>query len=107
MDKHELQAEINARRIMLNQTQEQAIVHLEYVVSAILSCLSSQMYTNVLTNVQEMENNIDAEVLGIVRLAGETENGIKSKRQVWREELIAMEAQLADASDQEDYKGDF
>ena len=93
MNRHEIQAEINARNILLRQSQEAAIAHLECVVGAVLAKLAAKQRAEVLAEAQETENLTDAE-LEIVRLTGETDTGEKSMRRIWREELAALEAEL-------------
>ena len=94
MDKHEIQAEINARDILLRQTQDAAIAHLEAVVGSLLAKMDAPQRADVLAEVAGIEK-LTPDVQAVVCLRGES--GTKSKRQVWREERAALELQLANA----------
>jgi len=96
MDKHEIQAEINAREILLRQSQDQTIAHLECVVSSLLAKQTPQLRQEIIAEVAAIEKLAPAEA-SIVRLQGETDNGVKSQRQKWRDELAQLEAQLKTA----------
>ena len=98
MDKHEIQAEINAREILLRQSQNAAIAHLECVVDAILT-KSEPVYRAEVMALAASTEKLAPDVQAVVRLSGETDTGFKSKRQIWREELAALEAQLEGAPD--------
>ena len=93
MNRHEIQAEINARNILLRQSQDAAIAHLECAVGVMLAKLAPKQRAEVLTDMQTAEN-LTAADKEIVRLMGESDTGVKSKRQIWREELAALEAEL-------------
>ena len=95
-DKHEIQAEINAREILLRQSQESAIMHLENLVDGILTKLAPQQRQEVVAEVAAIEKAVIAPELQVaVKLQAET--GVKSKRQTWREEITQLEAQMLTA----------
>ena len=96
---HEIQAEINAREILLRQSQDIAIAHLECIVGAILEKLEPANRTDVLAVAARIEK-LTPDVQEVVRLSGETDPAVKSKRQVWREELAELEEQLSVAPDE-------
>ena len=98
MDKHEIQTEINARDILLRQSQDDAIAHLEALVGSLLAKMEPVKRAEVLADAAGIEK-LTPDVASIVRLHGETEPCTKSKRQVWREERAKLEAQLATAPD--------
>jgi len=93
MDKHEIQAEINARKILLRQTQEQTIAHLECVVSSLLSKQTVQVRQEIIAEVASAEKLAPADAF-IVKLQAENDNGVKSQRQKWRDEIAQLEAQI-------------
>ena len=97
-NKHEIQAEINAREILLRQSQNAAIAHLECVVDAILA-KSEPAYRAEVTALAASIEKLAPDVQAVVRLSSETDTGVKSKRQVWREELVELEEQLEGAPD--------
>ena len=109
MTKHEIQSEINARHVLLNQTMPAAIAHMENVIGALLASQPKAKRAEINEALSRMEVFTPAEK-DIVMLFGETTGGgqqicgqpdkdtgevIKSDRQRWREELAAFEAQLA------------
>ena len=93
MNRNEIEAEINARRILLRQSQDAMIAHLECIVSAMLAKLAPEQRAEALTEMKATEN-LTADEMEIVRLMGESDTGVKSKRQIWREELAMLEAEL-------------
>jgi putative heme degradation protein len=90
---HEIEARRNALQIALRQTDSQAIAHLEAVVGAILSAMTAQNKNKVLGEIAAIEH-LAPEVLSIVQLHGESQDGAKPKRQAWREELKDLEDRL-------------
>jgi len=95
-DQHEIQAEINAREILLRQSQESAIMHLENLGDGILAKLQPLQRSEIISEVAVIENAVIVpELQTAIRLQSET--GVKSKRQIWREEIRQLEAQMATA----------
>ena len=109
-DKHEIEAEINARKIALRQSDNQALAHLEKVVGAILQSMGKQA-SNAFRNALNAIEEYAPDEKEIVQLYGEaTTDGhicgeadpdtgeiIKSMRQQWREEIAILEEKLPDA----------
>ena len=97
-DKHEIQAEINAREILLRQTQDAAFSHLENLVNGLLARQSPQIRQEIVAEVGAMEKvTIAPDVQNSIQL--QTETGAKSQRQKWREEIAQLETQLKFAAD--------
>jgi hypothetical protein len=95
MNRHEIEAEINARNILLNQSLCNAVSHLEHVVGALLCTMDAQSKSNALSKLVEIET-LSLDEFSTVRLYGEVSADIseKSKREQWREELAELESQL-------------
>ena len=79
---------INALKQALRQSESDAIVHMECVLSALLTSMTPAAITQFTACLAEFER-IAPETYGIVKLQGEP--GGKSQRQLWREELIQLE----------------
>ena len=94
---HELYAERNARQLLLQQSTEAAIAHLEHVVGAFLLAMQAQDSANVHQKLDSIEQ-LDDELESIVQLYGENSPDItiKSKREKWRDDLAEIEAQIAE-----------
>ena len=93
---HELYAERNARQSLLINSQSEAIAHLEHVVGAILLAMDNQSLTSVQTELGIIET-LTTDNQKVVQLYGETTSDItvKSKREIWRNDLASIEAQIA------------
>jgi len=99
-DKHEIQAEINAREILLRQTQDAAFAHLENMVSSLLAKQTPQVRQEVIAEVGALEKaTLAPDLQTAVRLQAENDNGVKSQRQKWRDEMAQLEAQMKFATD--------
>ena len=90
---HELQAERNARKLLLAASQEAALAHLECVVGAILAKLDTTTRANVLGEINKTEGISPAE-RSTVRLSGESDT--PSKRETWRRELADLDTKIAE-----------
>lgn len=90
---HELQAERNARIQLLINSQGDAIAHLEHVVGAILLVLDAKTRSSVGSELSKIET-LSPDTMSTVQLFGEAVT--KSQRELWREELADIEAQIAD-----------
>ena len=116
MNKHELQAEINARKILLRDSFGDALAHIENVLRSILQSLEPSTLSTFREKMAEIEN-ITPAVKEVVQLFGEvaadglnicgdidknTGAIVKSKRQIWLEELAQLEEELANAPEAED-----
>ena len=98
-DNHEIEAEINARMIALRQSDSHAIAHLENILGAILQTMDNQGLTAFRSVLSEIEilTPEEKEILQVYGEVATDENPgkiIKSKRQIWREEIIELEKQL-------------
>ena len=93
---HELNAERNARYQLLQQSQGEAIAHLERVIGAMLLTMNGKNLAGVREELCQIEN-LDAETQSTVQLYGETSTDItvKSKRETWRDDIVALEKQIA------------
>jgi len=87
------QAQINALKTALRQTNDQAIEHIENVLSAHLATMTPTNKRRFKTELAAIER-LTQEELEIVQLSGETDEGEKSQRQKWREELAELEGEL-------------
>lgn len=96
LDLHELNAERSARLQLLLHSQGETIAHLERIVGAMLLTMDPQNLTDVRDELGQIED-LDPETLEIVQLYGETTTDItvKSKREMWRDDLAAIEKQIA------------
>ena len=118
-EKHEIQAEINARHIALRQSESLAIEHMEKVIGAFLQTMEAPAFAAFCTALSRIED-ITPDIKETVQLFGElsadgkqicgavdetTGEVIKSKRQKWREELAALELQLQAAPDAPEGEG--
>ncbi|MCL2225763.1 MAG: hypothetical protein FWB96_12420 [Defluviitaleaceae bacterium] len=94
---NETQVRINALQIMLRQTNDQSIAHMEAVVGALLQKMQPADRTTVIEEVTAFEK-LSPAVLKTVQLCGEIPDGEIPQRQAWRNELAELTAQMETAN---------